>query len=404
MDLLEGLKVAFAGIASHKMRSFLTMLGIIVGVAAVVTMLALGEGARRQIRESISSLGTNLLYVRPGSASRGGVRLGAGTLQNLTIDDSDAIRSECPSVVEVAPYLGGGAQVKYGNKNWSTYVVGATTSYEAVNNLPIQSGSFFDETSIRTKARVAVLGSTVASNLFGDDDPVGKVVRINKVAFTVIGLVAQRGGTAWFDPDDMVIVPISTAMYRLFGYPYLSGINVKAVSEEKMDQAMVEIEDVLRRRHKIRKGQENDFTIRSQNDVIAIYGETARTMGFLLAGIASVSLIVGGIGIMNIMLVSVAERTREIGTRIAVGARRIDILIQFVLESVVISISGGLIGVIVGLVGSYLVNVLLGWNTSVSPQAILLAFSFAAGVGLFFGIYPARKASMLDPIAALRYE
>lgn len=404
MDLGEGIKIAFRGILDHRMRSFLTMLGIIVGVAAVVTMLALGEGARRQIRQSIASLGTNLLYVRPGSAIRGGVRLGAGSLQSLTLEDSEAIKSECPSVMEVAPFIRAGAQVKHGNRNWSTYVVGATTAYETVNSLPIQAGTFFDETAIRTKARVAVLGSTVATNLFGDDEAIGKVMRINRTAFTVIGVVAQRGGTTWFDPDDMVIIPISTAIYRLLGYPYLSGINVKAASEEMMDRAMVEIEDVLRLRHRIRKGQENDFTIHSQNDVLAVYGETARTMGLLLAGIAGVSLIVGGIGIMNIMLVSVAERTREIGTRMAVGARKIDIMIQFILESLVVSISGGVLGIILGLVGSYLLRIGVGWNTEVSFGSIMLAFSFAAAVGIFFGIYPARKASMLDPIIALRYE
>ncbi len=404
MDAIEGVRVALDAIRAHKMRSFLTMLGIIVGVAAVIAMLALGEGARRQVEQSIKSLGTNLLYVRPGSVRRGAVRLGAGTVRNLTLEDAEAIRAECPSVADLAPYIGAGAQVKYGNRNWSTYIVGATPEYEAVNSLRIEMGSFFDLTAVRTKARIAVIGKTVVENLFGDEDPVGRIIRINRVAFTVVGVVAERGGTHWFDPDDMVIIPISTAMFRLFGRDRLSGINVKVWSEDRMKQAMVEVEDVLRRRHRLDESKENDFTIRSQMDIMSVYGETARTMTFLLAGIAGVSLIVGGIGIMNIMLVSVAERTREIGTRIAVGARRIDILSQFVVESVVIGLAGGVIGVAVGIVGAQLLNSLAGWNTAVSAQGIALAFGFAAGVGTFFGIYPARKASRLDPISALGYE
>ena len=404
MDALEGFRVALRAIRAHKLRSFLTMLGIIVGVAAVIAMLALGEGAKRQVEASITSLGTNLLYVRPGSGQRGAVRLAAGTIPSLTVDDAAAISNQCPSVAEVAPYVGTGAQVKYGNRNWATYVVGATPEYQFVNSLPIESGDFFDETAVRSKARVVVLGQTVLENLFGDEDPIGRVIRVNRVACTVIGAVTGRGGTHWFDPDDMVIVPISTAMFRIHRTDRLSGINIKVWDQRALGRATVEVEDVLRRRHRLADDKENDFVVRNQMDIMSVYGETARTMSFLLAGIAGVSLVVGGIGIMNIMLVSVAERTREIGTRIAVGARRMDILAQFVLESIVISLAGGVIGIVIGMIGSRLLYAIAGWNTSISASAIGLAFAFAAGIGVFFGIYPARKASKLDPISALRFE
>jgi putative ABC transport system permease protein len=387
------------------MRSFLTMLGIIVGVAAVITMISLGEGARRQIRLNMTSLGTNLLYVRAGSAQRGGVWFGAGSAyRSLAAGDAEAIERECPAVVAVAPQVQRGAQAIYGNKNWSTTVVGATPSYEFVTSLPLEYGMFFDDAAQRSKSRVAVLGTTVIENLFGDEDPVGKVIRINRVAFTVIGTVKKRGGTGFMDPDDLVLVPLSTAQGRLFGTDDLSSISVKVEREDRMSQAVVEVEDVMRRRHRLADDQENDFTIRNQADLMTVFTETTKTMTFLLAGIACVSLVVGGIGIMNIMLVSVAERTREIGTRIAVGARRADILGQFLLESVVISLAGGVIGISVGIVGSQLLAFFAKWNTAISAAGIGLAFAFAMGVGVFFGIYPARRASGLDPITALHHE
>jgi putative ABC transport system permease protein len=294
--------------------------------------------------------------------------------------------------------------VIYGNTNWYTTVVGATPSYEYVNNLPVEDGAFFDEAAHRSRARVAVVGTTVIEKLFPGEDPIGKVVRVNRVAFTVIGTIQKRGGSGWMDPDDMIIVPLGTAQARLFGTDDVSAINIKVLREDQMSQAVIEVEDVMRRRHRLSDQQENDFTIRNQTDLMTVFTETSKTMTFLLAGIACVSLVVGGIGIMNIMLVSVAERTREIGTRIAVGARRADILGQFMMESVVISLAGGLIGIGVGIGGSQLLSVLAKWNTAVSVNGILLAFAFSVGIGLFFGIYPARRASMLDPIAALHRE
>jgi putative ABC transport system permease protein len=405
VDFVEGLGVALDAIRLHKMRSFLTMLGIIVGVAAVIAMISLGEGARRQIKQNMTTLGTNLLYVRAGSMQRGGVSFGAGTaFKALTEEDADAILAECPSTEAVAPQLQRNGQVIYGNSNWYTTIVGATPSYEYVNNLPVETGLFLDEAAHRSRARVAVVGTTVIENLFPDEDPIGKVIRINRVAFTVIGTIKERGGSGWMDPDDIVVVPLSTAQARLFGTDDVSAINVKVLREDQMSQAMIQVEDVMRRRHRLADQQENDFTIRNQTDLMTVFTETSKTMTFLLAGIACVSLVVGGIGIMNIMLVSVAERTREIGTRIAVGARRVDILGQFMMESVVISLAGGLIGIAIGIGGSKLLSVLAQWNTAVSATSILLAFAFSMGIGLFFGIYPARRASLLDPIASLHRE
>jgi putative ABC transport system permease protein len=381
------------------------MLGIIVGVAAVITMISLGEGARRQVRQNMTTLGTNLLYVRAGSAQRGGVWFGAGTaFKSLTEADAEAIRTECPNVEEVAPYIQRNAQVIYGNKNWYTTVVGSTPSYEFVTNLPVEEGSFFDDAAVRSRTRVALVGATVIEQLFGDEDPLGKVIRVNRVAFTIIGTIQKRGGTGWMDPDDILVVPLATAQGRLFGTDDLSSISVKVAGENQMTQAVVEVEDLMRRRHRLSEAQENDFTIRSQADLMTVFTETTKTMTFLLAGIACVSLLVGGIGIMNIMLVSVAERTREIGTRIAVGAKRADILGQFMLESVVISLAGGIVGIVIGVVGSQLLSVLAKWNTAISPAGIGLAFAFSMGVGVFFGIYPARRASMMNPITALHHE
>jgi putative ABC transport system permease protein len=405
VDFVEGLGVALDAIRLHKMRSFLTMLGIIVGVAAVIAMISLGEGARRQIKLNMTSLGTNLLYVRAGSMQRGGVWFGAGTaFKGLTEEDADAIWTECPLTEAVAPQLQRNGQVIYGNTNWYTTVVGSTPAYEYVNNLPVETGAFFDEAAQKSRARVAVVGTTVIEKLFPGDDPIGKVIRINRVAFTVIGTIQKRGGSGWMDPDDMVIVPLSTAQARLFGTDDVSAINVKVLREDQMSQAVIEVEDVMRRRHRLTDQQENDFTIRNQADLMTVFTETTKTMTFLLAGIACVSLVVGGIGIMNIMLVSVAERTREIGTRIAVGARRADILGQFMMESVVISLAGGLIGIAIGIGGSQLLSLLAKWNTAVSVTGIVVAFAFSMGIGLFFGIYPARRASLLDPIAALHRE
>jgi len=410
MNLWASVKVALGSLRIHALRTVLTMLGIIIGVGAVIAMIAVGTGAQTRIAEQIRSMGSNLIIVLSGSTTSGGIRLGHGSLLTLTEDDARAIALEASAVHVAAPSMRGSAQVVYGNLNWSTVIQGVTPEYQEAREWTVAAGRFLGQEDVDGAAKVAVIGQTVAEAMFGDADPVGQLIRIKKVPLTVIGLLAPKGQSAWGqDQDDVILIPLSTAKKRVLGRTLANPRAVGAISVRARDAALVkeaeiQVRELLRQRHRLQPDQEDDFSIRILSEVFAAQEESARVMTMLLAAIALVSLLVGGIGIMNIMLVSVTERTREIGLRMAVGARARDILTQFLVEAVTLSLVGGVIGIGVGLLGSQTIATLAEWTTEVRPEAILLAFAFAAAVGVFFGYYPARKAARLDPIEALRYE
>jgi len=406
--LLASLRIALRALTVNKMRSALTMLGIIIGVSAVIAMIAVGSGAKQRIAEQIASMGSNLLIVLSGSSTSGGLRFGSGTVPTLNVDDAKAILTEIPSVKYVAPTLGGVAQVVFGNQNWSTVINGTTPEALEIRDWPLSSGRPFIQQDIDGATKVCLLGKTVADNLFGGIDPVGQVIRIKNVPFTVIGVLAPKGqSTQGQDQDDTIIVPLTTAQKRLFGMQFpgmVRVIMVQAREPEVMKDVENQINDLLRQRHHIQPKQDNDFSVRNLTEIMSTAEQSASVMSLLLGAIASISLIVGGIGIMNIMLVSVTERTREIGIRIAVGAKGRDILLQFLIESLVLSLIGGTMGIGIGVAGTLILSSFTQWPTLFSVKAILLAFLFSGSVGVFFGFYPARKASMLDPIEALHYE
>lgn len=408
MNFPMTLRIAFKALSRNKMRSGLTMLGIIIGVSAVIAMIAVGSGAKARIQEQIASMGSNLLIVLSGSATSGGIRFGSGSVPTLTVDDAKAIATELPSIKYSAPVLTGIVQIVSGNQNWSTAAYGSTPEALLIRDWPVVNGRALTQADVDGRAAVCLLGQTVAENLFGDMDPVGQIVRIKKFPFTVIGVLALKGQTTWGqDQDDTVYVPLTTSQRLLFGRNFpgmVRSISVQATSAETLKQAEEEITQLLRQRHRLRSDQENDFSVRNLTEAMSTAEESARVMSLLLGAIASIALLVGGIGIMNIMLVSVTERTREIGIRLAVGARERDILYQFLIEALVLSLIGGLIGIVIGVSASLLISHFVKWPTLVSPQALLLSFSFAGGVGMFFGFYPARKAAKLDPIEALRFE
>jgi len=408
--LIVSVRIALRALRVNRTRSALTMLGIVIGVAAVIAMVGVGTGATARIQAQIQSIGSNLIIVLPGSLSSNGVRLGSGAVATLTEDDAKAIAAECPSVSAVAPSVRGGVQVVYGNNNWATTVQGVTPDYMTIRDYTMLSGLFFTDQDVDAAAKVAVLGETVVKNLFGNSDPTGQVAIIKNVPFTVVGVLTPKGQSpSGQDQDDIILLPISTAKQKVLGTnkanaKAVSTLMVQASGPAAMDQAQQEMEALLRERHRILEGQEDDFTIRNLTEVFAAQESSAQVMSILLGAIASVSLIVGGIGIMNIMLVSVTERTREIGLRQAVGAKTRDILSQFLVEAVTLSVLGGMIGIVIGLAASALISHFAQWSTQVSPLSILMAFVFSALVGVFFGYYPARKAAYLDPIEALRYE
>jgi putative ABC transport system permease protein len=406
MFSLATLRIAVRALGRNKLRSVLTALGIIIGVGAVISMIGIGNGAKAQVEAQVASLGQNVIQVYPGSTSKSAVKLGLGTAISLTLEDAEAIAREIPGVVAVSPEVKLKVQVVSGNHNWSTDVYGESPEYFSIREWPLDDGAGFTDLDVRGANKVAVIGSEAAEELFGDEDPLGEIVRIGNAPFKVIGVLKPKGMSAsGSDQDDNIIVPYSTAMRRLIGKQTgLRRINVQAAEADALDRVKAQITDLLRQRHRLESSKDDDFLVRTQDELAEAATATARTMTVLLAAIASVSLVVGGIGIMNIMLVSVIERTREIGIRMAVGARARDILRQFLIEAITLSSLGGLIGIGVGFATSRILAAVAKWPTLMSADAVLIAFLFSAAVGIFFGFYPARKASLLDPIDALRYE
>ena len=401
-------KISFRALRVNKMRSALTMLGIIIGVGAVITMVAVGTGASQKISEQISSMGSNLLIILPGSTSAGGVRMGSGSQPTLSLADAEAIVKECPAVAEVGPTLGGVAQIVFGHLNWSTGVSGTTPGMLAVRDWALSSGRPFTQQDVKSATKVCLLGQTVVDNLFGDQNPVGQTIRIKNVPFTVIGVLASKGQSAQGqDQDDTIMVPVTTAQKKLFGTQFpgmVRIIMVKAKSADDLAAAEKQITELLRQRHHIGQKQDNDFSVRNLTQIMQAAEQSSNVMTLLLGAIASVSLLVGGIGIMNIMLVSVTERTREIGIRMAIGAKTWDIRLQFIIEALTLSLIGGILGIIMGVSTAVILSSVSGWPTVVSILSIFLAFGFSGFIGIFFGFYPAYKASLLNPIDALRYE
>jgi len=405
---LQSLLIALRALRVNKMRALLTMLGIIIGIAAVIAMVAIGTGASKMISDQISSIGSNLLLVLPGSTTSGGTRSGSGGAQSLTYDDAKAIKAECPSVAEVAPTVRGSGQVVYGNQNWSTLIFGVTPEIIAVRDWTLVAGRNLSQSDVDGAAKNCLIGQTVADSLFGAADPIGKIIRIKRIPFTVVGLLGRKGQSPQGqDQDDVIYVPLRTAQRKVLGSQFPNSVGalmIQAKSADVLKKAEEEVVALLNQRHRIGPSRDVDYSIRNLSEILAVSEQSSKVMSMLLGAVASISLVVGGIGIMNIMLVSVTERTREIGIRVAIGAKRRDIMLQFLTEAVLLTTCGGIIGMLVGVAGARLVASLVGWPTLISAQTIVIAFAFSAGVGVFFGFYPARKAASLNPIEALRYE
>ena len=408
INLNSTFQIALRALWVNKMRSFLTMLGIIIGVGAVITMLAVGTGASEKIAEQIASIGSNLIMVVPGSVTQGGIRMGGGSTSTLTKDDAEAIEKECSAVSAVAPILNSSAQVVYGNQNWSTGIYGTSPGILDVKDCALVAGRNFVDQEIRSATKVCLLGQTVVDNLFGGIDPIGQIIRIKKVPFTVIGILETKGQSIiGQDQDDVIYIPLTTAQKKIVGRStpgMVRSIMVKARSAEDLSLAEKQVTELLRQRHRTGGNKEDDFTVRNLTQMMQMAEQAAKVMTILLGAIASISLLIGGIGIMNIMLVSVTERTREIGIRMAIGAKSWDIRIQFIIEALTLSMIGGIFGITLGVTGSAILSAVAGWPTIVSPLSIIMAFGFSGLIGVFFGFYPAYKASLLNPIDALRYE
>jgi len=405
MNIWRTSKISLRALSRNKMRSFLTALGIIIGVGAVIAMISIGTGAKTAVEERFKAMGTNLLFVRAGSHDFRGLSGGSGTFTNLKEADAQAIQDQCDAVSYVSPNVNTRAQVVYGNKNWNTSIQGVGDKYPLIRNWDLTDGVFFDEAQVHSASKVCVLGNEVKTNLFEFEDPVGQVIRIKKIPFRVVGVLKSMGESGgFFNRDDMIAVPYTTVQKKLAGIDYIGSIDVSAVSASQTSEAQRQIEDLMRVRHKIAPGAQDDFSVGNMSDIAQGAEQSTQILTNLLGGIALVSLMVGGIGIMNIMLVSVTERIREIGIRMSVGAREKDILLQFLTEAVTLSVIGGALGIALGVGASQLMSQIGGWRTVVSSGSIILAFLFAASVGVVFGFYPARKASKLDPIEALRYE
>lgn len=399
-------KIALRALANNKMRAFLTMLGIIIGVASVIAMLAIGQGSKRSIQQQISEMGSNMIMIHPGAEMRGGVRQDPSAMQTLKLENYEKLRDECNFLSAISPNVSSSGQLIAGANNYPSSVTGVSIDYLTIRQLSVEQGEMFSENDIRTAAKVCVIGKTIVDNLFPDgSDPIGKVIRCNKIPMRVIGVLKSKGyNSMGMDQDDVVLAPYTTVMKRLLAQTYLSGLFASALTEDMTDEAVDEITTILRREHKLKESDSDDFTIRTQQELSSMLNSTTDLMTTLLACIAGISLVVGGIGIMNIMYVSVTERTREIGLRMSVGARGVDILSQFLIESILISITGGLIGVVLGCGASFIIKTVAHWPVFIQPWSVLLSFAVCTLTGVFFGWYPAKKAAGLDPIEALRYE
>ena len=399
-------KIAFRALANNKLRALLTMLGIIIGVASVIAMLAIGQGSKRSIQKQISEMGSNMIMIHPGAEMRGGVRQDPSSMQTLKLENYETLRDECMYLSAISPNVSASGQLISGSNNYPSSVSGVSIGYLTIRQLTVEQGEMFSEEDIRTAAKVCVIGKTIVDNLFPDgQDPIGKIIRCNQVPLRVVGVLKSKGyNSMGMDQDDVVLSPYTTVMKRLLAQTYLSGIFASALTEDMTEEAVDEITNILRREHKLKEADDDDFTIRTQQELSSMLNTTTDLMTTLLACIAGISLVVGGIGIMNIMYVSVTERTREIGLRMSVGARGIDILSQFLIESILISITGGLIGVILGCGASFIIKSVAHWPVFIQPWSVLLSFAVCTFTGVFFGWYPAKKAADLDPIEALRYE
>jgi putative ABC transport system permease protein len=405
MNINDFFLVALGALTANKLRSLLTMLGIIIGVAAVIVMTALGEGAQAQIQQQIASLGTNIIIIVPGAVRQGSVSMGGGTGTRLVLDDVTKIERNAGLIEGISPIVRLSVQAVGGAGNWNTQVNGVSVAYFSIRDWLVASGDVFTDADVRSQAKVCILGQTIAKNLFPNDDPVGQHIRLRNVPFKIIGLLSEKGqGASGTDQDDVILAPYTTVQNRMSGFRPIQQILCKAVNENQMNEATEEIRSLVRESHKLQDGDDDDFTIRSQTDIAATAQETTRVLTLLLASVAGVSLLVGGIGIMNIMLVSVTERTREVGIRRAIGATRFVILGQFLVEAMVLSLLGGVLGITVGFLGSLIIENVSAWRMVITPGIVFLSFGFSAGVGIFFGFYPARKASLLNTIDALRYE
>ena len=398
-------KIALRALANNKLRAFLTMLGIIIGVASVITMLAIGQGSKKSIQKQISEMGSNMIMIHPGADMRGGVRQDPSSMQTLKLTDYESLRNETNFVAAVSPNVSSSGQLIAGNNNYPSSVSGVGIDYLEIRQLTVENGEMFTVSDIQTSAKVCVIGKTIVDNLFPNEDPIGKIIRFNQVPFRVVGVLKSKGyNSMGMDQDDVVLAPYTTVMKRLLAQTYLQGIFASALTEDMTDNATEEITEILRRNHKLKESDDDDFTIRSQQELSTMLNSTTDLMTTLLACIAGISLVVGGIGIMNIMYVSVTERTREIGLRMSVGARGIDILSQFLIEAVLISITGGIIGVVIGCGASFIVKNVAHWPIYIQSWSVLLSFAVCTVTGVFFGWYPAKKAADLDPIEAIRYE
>jgi putative ABC transport system permease protein len=406
MKIFNLLRIALKALNNNKMRCFLTMLGIIIGVASVITMLAIGQGSKDSIKAQISEMGSNMIMIQPGTDQRGGVRQSADDMQTLTVADYEAVRDECKLLAAVSPQVSSNGQFINGNNNYPSSIYGITPEYLDIRMLKVDDGSMFTDQDVKQAAKVCLLGKTVVENLFPNgENPVGRVVRFNKIPMTVIGVLEEKGTNSMgMDQDDVVLAPYTTIMKRVLAIDYIQGLYASAVDEDQTEDAIDEITTILRKNHKLKEDADDDFNIRSQQELSEMMNSTSDMMTILLACIAGISLLVGGIGIMNIMYVSVTERTREIGLRMSIGARGVDILSQFLIEAIIISVTGGVFGVILGCIATWLVNIIAQWPVSIESYSVILSFAVCTATGVFFGWYPAKKAANLDPIEAIRYE